>query len=1627
MCETASIFFFNIAVESYLIGSYKIHMTEELIIQSEEVEEKQYPYVSLHNHTTFSIFQSLTKPADLFERAKQLGQKAIAVTDKNSCAGLWDSLRESKKTGIKLIAGLEISFVDDVSNKESKLRNIVLIAKNAKGYENLLKVSKLGFDNFIMARKSVTPRVDWSILEQNKEGLLCITGDTSGIISRLLNDKKFDEAEKTAQRLKDIFGDDLALELQPNALKRTLGNFNEPADQAFTNRQLKKLGEKLNIRLIAATNSYYTNPEQYKAHDVWLAVGSGQPVKSGNRLSFNVNDFYIKSGEEVHKFFARTYGEEFATKLLEDTVKFAKKCEKPEWIDLKFSNPSGKELPVFPVKDQEDYAEFKKWLIKQKNQTLEEDVQYLRYKCVSNYKTMIADNAKYKEVADIYKKRIYEELDVLENQGFSGYMLIVGDFLEWARKNGVSVGPGRGCLLGDTKVLTKNGFTNLNEINIGDSVYTESGSLNKVIDKFEYNIDENELLLNIKTNFSFKNLVMTKDHKVLAVKSSIIKENFKLRIKNKDNIHKKYKYIDIVPEWIIADKLCVGDCIYTKFPKRKNIFIPEKIDLSKFIDYKRGNVILTDDKINYSGSGGVYSINRYIVFDYETLYFIGRFVGDGSLSSKKSTISISFNSNDIYGMDRISNWIEDFGLHVQKAYAKKNKCVHVRFTNKILHNFFKSIFYNYEHSSETKHFPDFFKTLPKDHLISFLKGYSAADGCINKKDDTEMIVTVSSNLAMQLKEALLYINIPSAVRIKNPYVRIFKSGPSNCQKCYTVTFKGLNTKVNNEVIKNGGYISKIREIGEIKANKVYDISVNKNSSYLTTNGIVHNSAGGSLVAYLLGIHIADPIKYNLFFQRFHSKFKVNSPPDIDSDLSTANRYLVEEYLIQKYGISHVAHISNYNTMTPKPYVKAIARTFMYGGDRSEAVKVGVALADTIPAEAKTVSHMFDYSPLLNEYSKKYKELKEYAEAFGKNPIAVATHAAAIIISKRELFGLIPVRRDKDKQLSLEYEKERAEENGMVKMDLLGLTTLDIIDNTYKLIKQCGKTVPYEKFDYETYDKKSYDLISDGNTTFIFQLGTSGGTIELCKKYQPKSIEDLAIITTLARPAAKELRENFFKVKNGEREISYFHPLLERAFSKTLGFPLYDESLLILAEDVAKWDLNEADKLRKLTKEKGKNPAKAKKWKEEFILNAFERNNINQEIAEKIWVDIIEPFGKYSFCKSHAVLYSMISYHTAYLKAHYPMEFLVANLMQEVNSGAKIAKDNISRLKEEIRKKAVKIVPPDINTSGPTYTIINESTLATGLNALKYMGQDAVPEILLKRPFKSFEDFLSRTDSSKVKAPAIQALAASGALSDFNMPRKQMFLYAADYKKKLQIWLKKKPEKRGEFSYPWPEIGEWTIPEINALEQYYIGEGLTGSKFEVYKGFFTKNHHNFSKFTEMLPPPPESMSEADRKSHQIKVNYVQGIVKSVFEFKIKKEKSKLFGQTMAKVTIEDPYGNQLGVTFFPEKWEYLKERIKDRNSKLKFEIGMGLSLIGNLQWWDGNISLIFDELQEACFPPQLPPDLKAKKTETVKKAKLNEVVDENMDRVELLEEIEDELAENGYADLDDEDEEEIVEW
>ena len=794
------------------------------------------PFVSLHNQTDYSILDSTASVKSLFLRAKELNQTALAITDHGTLAATWEAFKVSKDTGVKLIIGCEAYFQDDNSSPEDKLRHIILLATNAIGYQNLLTLNKKGFDHNSFTGKRVYSIIDWKMLEAYSEGLICLTACGNGIISQLLTKGKFDEAEKSLLRLKSIFQHRLGVEVQPNNMKRGSNVFNDEIDQQFLNRRLIELGKKHDIKIVAACNTHYVRKEDHDIHDVLLSIGSHQPRYSNFRLKYPVPDFYLKSGEEVKNFFTRNYGEEFATQICENTIYFADMCEIPNWIDPKYSNPSGKELPIFPVKDELDYPQFLQWSSSQPEnvQQLSEDKQYLRFACENKFPRIKFSSDEEKAT---YLDRINEELDVLEYHGFSSYMLIVADYVNWARKNDIPVGEGRG------------------------------------------------------------------------------------------------------------------------------------------------------------------------------------------------------------------------------------------------------------------------------------------------------------------------------------------------------------------------------------------------------------SVGGSLIAYLLGIHQADPIKYNLIFARFHNKEK-SSFPDIDLDFAPSGREKVQNYLRHKYGDDHVAHVSNVNTITPKVYVRDISRACELGGSREEAIKLGNDVADCIPSDIHSIDDAYEKVPLFAEYCKKYPEFLKYKDICGKYR-AWSTHAGGIIISARPLTGLVPLRRDKDGALALEYDKEKAEENGLVKMDTLGLSTLDIIGETYRLIKEQGKPLPPDSLDYEEYDEKTYELISKGDTFAVFQFGTSGGTVDLCKRIKPKTVDDLANINALARPSARDMRDDFIKVKDGKKPMALLHPNLKRAFNDTYGFGLYEECLMYLAQDVAGWNLHSADRLRKLTKEKGKNPKKAQQWKMEFIEDSV-KNGVNEEIAKRIWSEVIELFQGYGFNKSLSV-------------------------------------------------------------------------------------------------------------------------------------------------------------------------------------------------------------------------------------------------------------------------------------------------------------------------------------------------------------------------------------------------------
>jgi len=765
-------------------------------------------------------------------------------------------------------------------------------------------------------------------------------------------------------------------------------------------------------------------------------------------------------------------------------------------------------------------------------------------------------------------------------------------------------------------------------------------------------------------------------------------------------------------------------------------------------------------------------------------------------------------------------------------------------------------------------------------------------------------------------------------------------------------------------------------------------------------GAGRGSVGGSLVAYLLNIHQADPIKYNLIFARFHNKEK-SSFPDIDTDFAPSGRDKVKEYLKTKYGEDHVAHVSNVNTITPKVFVRDIARACELGGSRDAAVKVGNDVADCIPADIHSIDDALVKVPLFGEYCKKYPEFIKYKDICGKYR-AWSTHAGGIIISKRPLTGLVPLRKDKDGALAIEYDKEKAEDNGLVKMDMLGLSTLDIIGKTNELILAAGKELPADPPDYDTYDQKTYDLVSSGDTFNVFQFGTSGGTIDLCRRIKPQNINDLANINALARPSARDMRNDFILTRDGKKSVVLLHPNLERGFGGTYGFGLYEECLMYLAQDIAGWSLHEADRLRKLTKAKGKYPEKVKQWRKEFLEGSV-KNGVNEEIAKRIWDEVVDKFQGYGFNLSHATLYSMIGYQTAYLKSHYPIEFLLANLMHEVNSNAQNAKGNIEKTKQELRARKIQIIAPDINESQMTYTIAG-GKLITGLDALKFVGDEAIRNIIEKRPFKSFFDFMVRVDSKKVRANNIQALAASGCLDGFNIPRKLMYLYCADYRKKLQVWCKRHDPNQEEFIYPWPNEAEWSKSEIYALEQFYLGESFICKTHEAHGKFFATEH--------------SVIKDIKKLKDKTKVRSIIAIVKEFFAFKVKKESSKYYGQQMIKAVIEDMHGEQCSCTIFPDRWQEVQSRLKQIHSKAEFDAGLVMYFSGSVNTYDDNTGIIFDNLYNISMPPALPEDLKAKKL-NLKIAKSTILSEEKKPAKigTLQEQIEDELYDEGLIDLD----------
>lgn len=526
------------------------------------------------------------------------------------------------------------------------------------------------------------------------------------------------------------------------------------------------------------------------------------------------------------------------------------------------------------------------------------------------------------------------------------------------------------------------------------------------------------------------------------------------------------------------------------------------------------------------------------------------------------------------------------------------------------------------------------------------------------------------------------------------------------------------------------------------------------------------SAAGSLVAYALFITEIDPIEHVLLFERFLNPERV-SMPDIDVDFCINGRDKVIKYVSEKYGKDKVAQICTFGTLKAKAAIKDVGRVL--GLSYAETDKI----AKLIPQPRQG----FDYP--IAEALKMEKRLQEYADGEGKELISLAqkleglsrhvsTHAAGLVIADEPVMDVLPLLVDKDGQIVTQLSMSWVEKVGLVKFDFLGLKTLTVLHDAVKMIKEEeGKNVELNRLAID--DVATYRLISQGRTIGVFQL-ESGGITEMVTRLKPNCFEDIVAILALYRPGPLDagMVDHYINRKHGRERVVYQHPILEPILKDTYGIILYQEQIMQIARDMGGYTLGQADMLRRVMGKK--KPEEMAKHREIFVSGAMEKG-VQCAVATEVF-DQMETFARYGFNRSHSVAYAMISYQTAYLKAHYPAYFMAALMTHEMQDTDKTLK-NIN----ECREMSIEVLPPNINKEGVGFHV-RQGKILFGLAAIKGVGAKAIEKVLEEREsageFKNFLDFCKRVDPSLLNRRALEGFIKAGAFDWTELCRAELF-------------------------------------------------------------------------------------------------------------------------------------------------------------------------------------------------------------------------------------------------------------
>ncbi len=673
------------------------------------------------------------------------------------------------------------------------------------------------------------------------------------------------------------------------------------------------------------------------------------------------------------------------------------------------------------------------------------------------------------------------------------------------------------------------------------------------------------------------------------------------------------------------------------------------------------------------------------------------------------------------------------------------------------------------------------------------------------------------------------------------------------------------------------------------------------------------SAAGSLVAYCLRITNIDPIKYGLLFERFLNPHRI-SMPDIDIDFCMKGRDEVIHYVSEKYGRDNVGQIITFGTLKARGVIRDVGRVLnipLAEVDRIAKMVPegpGVSLEQAIEEEPelKALEQEKEHVARLLKISRALEGIARHA----------STHASGVVIADRPLVEYLPLFKGPRDEIMTQFSMDKIEKLGLIKFDFLGLKTLTAIKHTTDLIMETtGIHVDVEKIPLD--DEATYQLCSEGRTTGVFQL-ESDGMKDLMRRLKPGVFEDLVALVALYRPGplGSNMIDDFIQGKHGNGKVDYILPQLEPILKETYGVILYQEQVMKIAQVLADYSLAEADELRKAIGKKKREVME--RHRSRFIEGAV-KNGVDRKKAEMLFA-LIEKFGGYGFNKSHSVAYAMIAYQTAYLKAHFPVQFMAALLTQDMANQDKTIK-NIA----ECREMGIEILPPDVNESQADFSVIRDPSdpqagkIRFGLGAIKNVGLKAVEYIIQERkrngPFRSIMDFCSRVEGAKVNRRVLEGLIQSGAFDFTGIPRARLFAGLDEITRfcggrndpnQLNIFSCLSNGQQGSGTmdahavvFDLPDVEEWPEKELLRREREALGFYITG--------------HPLERFVRDIPSVVScTIQDLPRRNDKSVVN-LAGVVEGL---KVKRTKR---GDKMATINLEDLTGS-VEVILFPDVFE-----------------------------------------------------------------------------------------------------------